>query len=43
MVVTIEPGIYVQGLGGVRIEEDVLVTEKGYRLLTNISTELSFV
>lgn len=43
MVVTIEPGVYVPGLGGVRIEEDVLVTKRGCKLLTNISTELSFV
>lgn len=37
MVFTIEPGIYVPGLGGVRIEDMVLVTAEGYRLLTKIS------
>ena len=39
-VVTIEPGIYRPGLGGVRIEDDVHLSENGPQILTNFSREL---
>ena len=40
MVITVEPGIYVPGWGGVRIEDDIVVTDSGCRLLTHATKEL---
>ena len=37
---TIEPGVYIPGWGGVRIEDDVLVTNGGAKLLSDGNTEL---
>ena len=34
-VITIEPGLYRQGFGGVRVEDLLLVTEDGHELLTD--------
>jgi Xaa-Pro aminopeptidase len=39
-VITIEPGLYRQGFGGVRVEDLLLVTEDGYELLTDCPYDL---
>ncbi|MFZ0369082.1 MAG: Xaa-Pro peptidase family protein [Halobacillus sp.] len=43
MTYTIEPGIYDPDLGGVRLEDDVLVTKDGYETLTKTSRELRVI
>lgn len=42
-VVTVEPGIYIEGYGGMRIERDVLITKSGSRYLDRLSTALKEV
>jgi len=43
MVITIEPGIYVPGRFGMRIEDDVLVTKRGANVLTSLAKDLDSV
>lgn len=43
MVITIEPGVYLPGFGGVRIEDTVLVEKDGARVLTEYSKELQII
>src|SRR5262249_23705770 len=39
MVTTVEPGIYLPGWGGVRLEDDVLVTPDGCEVLTSVTKD----
>ena len=40
MIITVEPGVYLQEIGGVRIEDDILVTKNGYERLNRLSRSL---
>ncbi len=40
MVVTVEPGVYLPGWGGIRIEDDILVTRHGHEVLTGLPKQL---
>ena len=42
-MITIEPGIYLPGLGGVRIEDLAVVREHGVEILTSFPKELTLV
>jgi Xaa-Pro aminopeptidase len=43
MAITIEPGVYIEGWGGIRIEDTVLVTAKGCEILTPTSKDLRVI
>jgi len=43
MTITIEPGVYLEGFGGIRIEDTVVVTENGCEILTPTSKELRVI
>lgn len=43
MIVTVEPGIYIAGVGGTRIEDDTLITADGNRSFTHSTKELLYV
>jgi Xaa-Pro dipeptidase len=40
MILTVEPGVYIEGFGGVRIEDDVLVRKNGCKVLTSCPKDL---
>jgi Xaa-Pro aminopeptidase len=41
VVVTVEPGVYVAGIGGVRIEDTLVVTQHGAERLTNFTKDVA--
>jgi Xaa-Pro aminopeptidase len=43
VIVTVEPGVYLPGVGGVRIEDTLVVTEEGSRPLTTFSKAVALI
>jgi len=43
MIVTIEPGIYRKNKYGIRIEDDILITKNGHKVLTKTSKKLRVI
>ncbi len=43
VIITVEPGVYLPGVGGVRIEDTLVVTEEGSRPLTNFSKAVALI
>jgi len=43
MAITIEPGVYQEGMGGIRIEDTVVVTSQGCEILTPTGKELALL
>jgi Xaa-Pro aminopeptidase len=40
MVFTVEPGVYVEGVGGVRIEDTVTISQSGLKILTHSTKKM---
>ena len=40
MVITVEPGVYIPGWGGIRIEDSVIVKNHGCEIITNSPKQL---
>ena len=43
MTFTVEPGVYIPTLGGIRIEDDMVITKDGSRSLTSLPRDLQVV
>jgi Xaa-Pro aminopeptidase len=43
MTITVEPGVYLEDYGGIRIEDTIVVTERGCEILTPTSRELRVI